>query len=507
MPWKRRWAMQVTGELRRLRRLLYCGEWIESHALHVHMLHVPDFLGYDGGLAMAKDYPDEVNRGLQLKKHGNQLLDVLGGRAVHPVNVAVGGFYRLPRREELAELIPDFECGPASRDRCHALGRRLRLSGRSSGRTISWPFRIPTSMPCARGRSAPATGWRSTRTQFEQHFREQQVPHSTALQAVRLDTGGTYFLGPLARINLNREQLLPTARRLADEVRLGASVPQRVQEHRGPQHRNRAGLRRGVVDSQRLPPGNGTTRRIRVQGVGRRRGHRSAPRPALSPLRRRRPGAGDRGQHRAAHVAESRPDRGRSATLSAGRREPARRAGGPGLRAAGAVVRSLHQLLDALSQSHAGATGDERRIATGRHRQPLRRRLAWDGRLPTAWPITWAMPSACAAPVLPPSCSTGSMASTCWTSATRWRAAGRSVRFFAGTGRRRRSSTSPFGGSHDLSLPAVLALAETLGRLPAHVRIWGVAIAPGRALGPLSPAVAAAVPKVVERICGARSHA
>ncbi len=99
-------GVRVTGELRRLRRLLYCGEWIESHALHVHMLHVPDFLGYDSALALAKDHPDEVKRGLRLKKHGNQLLDVLGGRAVHPINVAVGGFYRLPRREELAKLVP-----------------------------------------------------------------------------------------------------------------------------------------------------------------------------------------------------------------------------------------------------------------------------------------------------------------------------------------------------------------------------------------------------------------
>ena len=109
MRWRPRWASRDARELRRLRRLLYCGEWIESHALHVHMLHAPDFLGYDSGLALAKDYPDAMNRGLRLKKHGNQLLEVLGGRAVHPINVAVGGFYRLPRREELAALVPDFE--------------------------------------------------------------------------------------------------------------------------------------------------------------------------------------------------------------------------------------------------------------------------------------------------------------------------------------------------------------------------------------------------------------
>ena len=99
----------ITPEIRRLRRLLYCGEWIESHALHVYLLNAPDFLGFESGLEMAEKFPDEVNRGLRMKKHGNQLLEVLGGRAIHPVNVGVGGFYRSPRREDMQNLIPDFE--------------------------------------------------------------------------------------------------------------------------------------------------------------------------------------------------------------------------------------------------------------------------------------------------------------------------------------------------------------------------------------------------------------
>ncbi len=79
-----------------MRRLLYCGEWIESHALHIHLLHAPDFLGYAGGVEMAADHPAAVERGLRLRKYGNRLLEVLGGRAIHPINVAVGGFFRFP---------------------------------------------------------------------------------------------------------------------------------------------------------------------------------------------------------------------------------------------------------------------------------------------------------------------------------------------------------------------------------------------------------------------------
>jgi coenzyme F420-reducing hydrogenase alpha subunit len=212
-------GVQVTGELRRLRRLLYCGEWIESHALHVHLLHVPDFLGYESALALAKDHPDEVNRGLRLKKHGNQLLDVLGGRAVHPINVAVGGFYRLPRREELAALVPDFEWGLRA-----AIEATRWVAGFDFPR-FERPYDFvavshPDEYAMCEGPIRSSDGLAIDAAHFEQHFREQQVPHSTALQAVRLDTGQTYFLGPLARINLNREQLLPTARRLADDVGL-----------------------------------------------------------------------------------------------------------------------------------------------------------------------------------------------------------------------------------------------------------------------------------------------
>src|SRR6185369_2092717 len=96
--------IMVDPQIAALRRLLYCGEWIESHALHVFMLHAPDFLGYESGLAMAADYPHVVERGLQLKKVGNAVLEFLGGRAVHPINVRVGGFFRVPTRAELEPL-------------------------------------------------------------------------------------------------------------------------------------------------------------------------------------------------------------------------------------------------------------------------------------------------------------------------------------------------------------------------------------------------------------------
>ncbi|NOT57575.1 MAG: Ni/Fe hydrogenase subunit alpha, partial [Deltaproteobacteria bacterium] len=103
-------GVTVDGPLRALRRLLYCGEWMESHTLHVYLLHAPDFLGYDSAIQMAKDFPAVVERGLQLKKAGNDLLTLLGGRAIHPVNVRVGGFYRVPTKQELAPVAERLKC-------------------------------------------------------------------------------------------------------------------------------------------------------------------------------------------------------------------------------------------------------------------------------------------------------------------------------------------------------------------------------------------------------------
>ena len=86
-------------EIRSLRRLFYCGEWIESHALHIYLLQAPDFFGMDNAIALAADKPDLVRQGLELKKIGNEMMTLIGGRSVHPVSVCMGGFWKVPRRE------------------------------------------------------------------------------------------------------------------------------------------------------------------------------------------------------------------------------------------------------------------------------------------------------------------------------------------------------------------------------------------------------------------------
>jgi sulfhydrogenase subunit alpha len=203
----------VDGPISDLRRLLYCGEWIESHSLHIYLLHAPDFLGYEGAIEIATAHRDLVQRGLDLKKIGNQLVELIGGRAIHPVNVRIGGFYRVPTEAQLRAFAPRLE-----RARELALDTVHWVAGFDFP-DHEWPgelvaLRHPGEYPITRGRLVSTLGLDIGPDELERHVVEEHVEHSTALHA-RLLERGEYFLGPLARFALNFDELTPVAREAA----------------------------------------------------------------------------------------------------------------------------------------------------------------------------------------------------------------------------------------------------------------------------------------------------
>jgi len=215
-------GVTVGGALRELRRLLYCGEWIESHALHVYLLHLPDFLGYEDAIRMAADHPESVRAGLALKKVGNEIMRVVGGREIHPVNVKVGGFYRAPSRPEIAALRE-----PLLRARDLALGMtRLAAGLEFPDFERDWELvalRHPGEYPMCEGRLVSSGGLDIAVREYEAHFAEEQVAHSHALHSI-LKGRGAYFVGPLARYSLNFDRLTPLAQQAAREAGLGPVV-------------------------------------------------------------------------------------------------------------------------------------------------------------------------------------------------------------------------------------------------------------------------------------------
>jgi coenzyme F420-reducing hydrogenase alpha subunit len=211
-------GLRVEGPLRTLRRLIYCGEWIESHALHVFMLHAPDFLGYPDTLAMAKDHPNMVKRGLRIKKAGNAIVTLLGGREIHPINVRVGGFYRTPTRNELSTLLPEIDWAlGAVRETLTWVGAFTFPEFERDYEFVS--LRHESEYPFSEGRIASNKGLDIPAREFEAYVVEEQVPYSTALHA-RLRERGAYFCGPLARFNVNFDRLSDVAKDAARSVGL-----------------------------------------------------------------------------------------------------------------------------------------------------------------------------------------------------------------------------------------------------------------------------------------------
>jgi coenzyme F420-reducing hydrogenase alpha subunit len=216
-------GITISSEVQRLRRLLYCAEYIESHALHIYMLQGPDLLNHESALSLAEESPEVVRKALRLKKIGNDLLKAIGGRSVHPVNACVGGFHRWPELYAIRQLIPDLDWA-----------RQAAIETVQFAAGLTYPeFEMdyefvaitrPDEYAIYNGEVKSSKRDLIPLERFERVYLESHVRHSTALHSHAAD-GKTYFVGPLARINLNYNQLRPIAREAAAEA--GVELPLR----------------------------------------------------------------------------------------------------------------------------------------------------------------------------------------------------------------------------------------------------------------------------------------
>jgi coenzyme F420-reducing hydrogenase alpha subunit len=209
-----------------LRRVMYCGEWIQSHSLHVHLLALPDFLGFESVIPMAQRHPAEVRRGLRLQGIGNDLIRLLGARSVHPVGVRVGGFHRAPATDEAQSVLANLRTLLPEAEALVRWVASFELP-RVEQDFVSVALRHPDEYPMYAGRLVSSHGLDIAVAEFEGRFAERQVPHSTALHCL-LD-GRPYLVGPLARLNLNLDRLPAPVRALLDDT--GILFPSRNPYH------------------------------------------------------------------------------------------------------------------------------------------------------------------------------------------------------------------------------------------------------------------------------------
>lgn len=213
-------GIKVNPGIRTMRRLMYCGEWIESHALHIHLLAAPDFLGFENAVVMAGQFPDEVRRGLKLQSLGNQLLQLLGGRSVHPVGVCVGGFYSTPSVTAVNSLLEQFkEALPLANELVRWTATLKIPDDQQQFTCVS--LRHPDEYPMNEGHIVSSSGLDIPIDDYQNHFAETHVAHSTALHSHL--SGQPYLVGPLARMNLNVDKLPADVQHLILE--LGIKFP------------------------------------------------------------------------------------------------------------------------------------------------------------------------------------------------------------------------------------------------------------------------------------------
>ncbi|MBS1272039.1 MAG: NAD-reducing hydrogenase HoxS subunit beta [Candidatus Marinimicrobia bacterium] len=208
-------GIQISPRTRLLRGLLLHGSMIESHALHVFALALPDLLGYPSLLAMVDDYPEEATIGLGLKKRGNTVQEMIGGRAIHPVNAVVGGFGKAPGLAELEKLAGQLQEGLDDALKLVDLIDSIEFPDLSDETNIYSALHTTEERYSYLGNEIhTSTGVVKPIHAFREICHERVVGHSTAKQS--LYSENPFMTGSLARININGHLLKGKAREVCD---------------------------------------------------------------------------------------------------------------------------------------------------------------------------------------------------------------------------------------------------------------------------------------------------
>jgi sulfhydrogenase subunit alpha len=210
-------AVEIPPETQTYRQLMHHGEMIESHSLHLYFLALPDFLGYDNAVAMADKYGGTVNKALQMKAFGNKIMRLMGGRMIHGENPILGGFGRLPSKEELAELKDEaLELLPFAMETIDLMSQ-LEIPDHMERETQFLCCKPPHEeydyygdvLITSDGKEHPAEKYKNV-------IKERVVSHSFAKRGSYKEK--PFTVGAIARVNLLGERLKGKARRAYEKL-------------------------------------------------------------------------------------------------------------------------------------------------------------------------------------------------------------------------------------------------------------------------------------------------
>jgi coenzyme F420-reducing hydrogenase alpha subunit len=219
------WAgIEPSSQTKKLRKLLFNGEQIQSHVLHVLYLAAPDFLGVGSVIPLVETHREVVLIALRLKRLGNDICCLVGGRHVHPIAAAVNGFTKLPKMADLVALRPRLEAARADLAAVVGVLQTLTLPqfereteyvalNQTEGNG-EYPWQWGDSILSSEAGVIPLEEYRSVTNEY-------LVDHSVAKHAKH--KRDSYMVGALARVNLHYDKLHPAAKQVAEA--LGLSVP------------------------------------------------------------------------------------------------------------------------------------------------------------------------------------------------------------------------------------------------------------------------------------------
>ncbi|SNR59112.1 Ni/Fe hydrogenase subunit alpha [Desulfurobacterium atlanticum] len=209
--------VSVPEPIELLRKLLIVGEFFESHSLHVYFLALPDYMGYNSALEMAKEYPNVVKRAFKMKNLGNKIMKTITGKHFHGENIVPGGFATFPSKDELLELKENLE------DILVDAKDTIKLFDSLEYPEFNAPFELQMAISkehfsLVGDEVYVSNGTVFTKNEFEMFVVETFNGYSMAKQSTI--EGKPFLVGPLARVNLHLDSLRPETKEIMKDMRV-----------------------------------------------------------------------------------------------------------------------------------------------------------------------------------------------------------------------------------------------------------------------------------------------
>lgn len=215
--------IKVSEETKLLRKILLAGQIIQSHTLHLFFLALPDYLNLNSGLDLIKRYPAEFHLALTLKKFSDQLIEIIGGRSVHPISPQISGFDKIPTLSELNQLLNNAE------EVLDKAASTIKLFSQLpypeiENKTEYLSLNGSKEYSIYNGNSIASSQQKNFKVvNYNKEIKEIIKKYSTAKFSLRKRKG--FMVGSIARFNIHAQDLNPKTQSLIKNIKISACNP------------------------------------------------------------------------------------------------------------------------------------------------------------------------------------------------------------------------------------------------------------------------------------------